>query len=267
MTALLVAAAAALAVAERVPAAAHRVAPLRRPGAGTDLVYLLTGYVLGAAAASAWVRTASGWTGLGSRLWPSVPFAVQVVAALVLLDLGNFLVHRALHRADWLWRFHEAHHSSLRLEWLATFRSHLVEQLLRRAVAPLGLIVLGVPADAVGIAATAFLGWAMLNHANLRLPPGVHERVLITPRLHRVHHVPATTERNFGTVFVWWDALGGTLVRSDPNPAAPFGLPRRHLEYPQGWARQLVAPFARRERRPAGDAGQVAGSTTRATAT
>jgi sterol desaturase/sphingolipid hydroxylase (fatty acid hydroxylase superfamily) len=253
----------ALAVVERVPAWRLRPARLLRPWLGTDVVYLLTGYVAGGALAGAWVAWATGWldryTGLGRVVWSGVPAWAQVPVALVALDLGNYGVHWALHRSDRLWVFHEAHHSSRHLDWMATFRSHVVEQLLRRALAPLALVLAGVPPAAVGTAAAAFLAWAMLNHANVRLPLGALERVLVTPRLHRVHHVPATTERNLGTVFTWWDRLRGTLVLAEPPPGAAFGLPREREVYPQGWGRQLVAPWTRRRPGSAGTGVAAAG--------
>jgi sterol desaturase/sphingolipid hydroxylase (fatty acid hydroxylase superfamily) len=61
---------------------------------------------------------------------------------------------------------------------------------LRRLVAPLLLILAGVPVDVAGSAAAIFVAWAILNHANLRLPLGALEPLLITPRLHRLHHLP-----------------------------------------------------------------------------
>lgn len=117
------------------------------------------------------------------------------------------------------------------------------EQLLRRALATLVLIAAGVPFPAVGIAAAIFFAWATFNHANLRLPLGRLECVLMTPRLHRVHHVSATTERNLGTVLTCWDRLRGSFLRADPPPDATFGLPRERRTYPQDWARQFVAPW------------------------
>ena len=137
------------------------------------------------------------------------------------------------------------HHSSPTLDWLATFRSHLVEQALRRLVAPLLLILAGVPVDVAGSAAAIFVAWAILNHANLRLPLGALEPLLITPRLHRLHHLPATTERNLGTMLTLWDRLRGTLVAAEPARPYAFGMPGEHASYPEGWWRQLVEPVRR----------------------
>ncbi len=234
---------------ERLPRLRFRRSRLLRPYAGTDVVYLLTGYVAGGALGGAYVRAATGSLGAGCVPWPALPFAAQVALALVALDLGNYLVHWGLHRSDLLWQFHQAHHSSRQLDWLATFRSHVVEQALRRVLAPLLLIGLGVPVPAVTVAAGIFLAWATLNHANLRLPLGALEWLLVTPRLHRVHHVPATTERNLGTLFTCWDRLRGTLVLADPPSEVAFGLPRETETYPQDWGRQLVEPWTRVARR------------------
>src|SRR5262249_28385782 len=80
----------------------------------------------------------------------------------------------------------------------------------------------------------------------VRLPFAGLETVLVTPRLHRLHHVPATTERNLGTVLTVWDRLRGTLVVAEPAADAALGLPVGRDDYPQDWAGQLVAPWRRR---------------------
>lgn len=234
-----------VAALERMPRLRFRRSRVLRPHAATDVVYLLTGYVAGGALAAAYVRAAARILAPAWVAWPAVPFAAQVTVALVALDLGNYLVHWWLHRSDILWEFHKAHHSSRQLDWLAAFRSHAVEQVLRRALAPALLIVLGVPAPAVTVAAGVFFVWAMLIHANLRLPLDVLEVVCVTPRLHRMHHVPQTTERNLGTVFTLWDRVRGTLVLTDTPPGATCGLPGEAETYPQDWRRQLVEPWTR----------------------
>jgi sterol desaturase/sphingolipid hydroxylase (fatty acid hydroxylase superfamily) len=249
MTSTILWVAAALGVLERSAWTRFRAQPFWRPYLGTDAVYLATGYVAAGALGFAWLVLASGQvaalTGLRETLWPRVPWPLQVFAALVAIDLGNYVCHWALHRVDALWAFHEAHHSSRTLDWMATFRSHLGEQAFRRLVSPVGVIALAMPIDAVAAAAVLFLAWAMTNHANVRLPLGWAEGLLVTPKLHRHHHVPATTERNLGAVFTWWDRVRGTLVTGEIAPEAGFGLPRDRDTYPQAWDQQLVAPFVR----------------------
>jgi sterol desaturase/sphingolipid hydroxylase (fatty acid hydroxylase superfamily) len=139
------------------------------------------------------------------------PMWISVAVAIVLLDLGNYLAHACLHRFDVLWRFHEVHHSVRTLDWLATFHAHVVEIGLRRLITPVFLIIAGVPLAAIGIASALVLVWAMFTHSNLRLNLRVLEPLLITPRLHYVHHLPDGADRNFGTVFSVWDRLLGRL--------------------------------------------------------
>jgi sterol desaturase/sphingolipid hydroxylase (fatty acid hydroxylase superfamily) len=239
-------AAVVLAVLERLPGLYVRPARLLRRYFATDVLYLATGFVaLGVLGGWYFTSVADHAAALGAprASWAGVPFAVQVLAALLAIDLGNYVAHLLMHRSDFLWEFHKAHHSSLHLDWLAAFRSHLVEQMLRRALAPLVLVLAGVPVDAALTAAGVFTAWAMFIHSNLRLPLGMLEPILITPRLHRVHHATATTERNLGNVLTCWDRLLGTFVARGPAADAPLGLPRERDTYPQTWGAQLVYPW------------------------
>jgi sterol desaturase/sphingolipid hydroxylase (fatty acid hydroxylase superfamily) len=259
----LAAAAVLLLVAERMRALRFRGAAAWRAGTATDLAHLATALAIGAAAVAG-ARAASAalgtWTGLPAR-WNGVASAVRVLVALVALDLGNYVTHWLLHRVDALWMLHEVHHSSPHLDWLATFRAHVLEHALRRVLAPLVLVVAGVPVATIAAASALFLGWAMLNHANLRLPLDWLEGVLITPRLHRLHHVPATTERNLGTLLSCWDRLRGTLVIADTPDDVRFGFPRQPASYPQRWPGQLLAPWrGRLSARVRGRAGARAAS-------
>jgi sterol desaturase/sphingolipid hydroxylase (fatty acid hydroxylase superfamily) len=222
-----------------------RPAPFLRRRFGTDVAYLVTGHVATASVALGWVAVGGALVGrlgvprLTASRWVAVPLAV------VGLDAGNYAAHWLLHRVDVLWEFHKIHHSSPTLDWLATFRSHLVEQAVRRLLAPLLLILAGVPVDVAGSAAAIFVAWAILNHANLRLPLGALEALLITPRLHRLHHLPATMERNLGTMLTLWDRLRGTLVTAEPARPCVFGVSGERAAYPEGWWRQLVEPVRR----------------------
>jgi sterol desaturase/sphingolipid hydroxylase (fatty acid hydroxylase superfamily) len=244
--------AATLAALERLPSLRVRPSRLLRRHVASDAVYLLTGYVAGGSLALSYVAVGSELVGvfLGvPRLAAlDVPLWVTAPVALVALDFGNYVAHGLLHRFAPLWEFHKVHHSIETLDWLATFRSHIVEQTLRRAVAPVLLILAGFPADAVALAGGVFLAWAIVNHSNLDLRLGFLEPLLVTPRLHRVHHAPDTDDRNLGTVFTIWDRLRGTLVVRDTSPDAALGVAGEVTTYPQGWLRQFLEPLRSRGR-------------------
>jgi sterol desaturase/sphingolipid hydroxylase (fatty acid hydroxylase superfamily) len=242
-----------LAVLERFPSLCFLRSRLLRKYVASDVVYLLTGFVVGGSLALSFIAVGSDLVGSAfgvPRLSAGdLPLWVTAPAALVALDLGNYVAHSLLHRFGPLWEFHKVHHSIETLDWLATFRSHIVEQTLRRLVAPLLLILVGFPADAVALAGGVFLAWGILNHANLDLNLSFIEPVFVTPRIHRIHHVPDTDDRNFGTVFTIWDRLRGTFIGRDTSPDAALGVAGEGSTYPGGWLAQFVEPFKRIARR------------------
>jgi len=232
---------------ERLPRLQLHASPFFRPFFVSDFWYLATGAVL----LSVVMRTqALPWAGIFSesirQTLAEAPFMLTGGMALVLHDLGAYLLHMMLHRFTLLWEFHKVHHSSRTLDWLATFRAHLCEHALRHLLSPVLLIILGFPLIAVGMASLVTGVWAVLVHANLGGSWRWLEPVLITPRLHRLHHVPATSTRNFGVFLSVWDRLGDTLV-TDPTAALqPTGVPGAVERYPQTWPQQFVEPFTRR---------------------
>jgi lathosterol oxidase len=240
---------------ERVPAFRRHRARVLRSFVGADLLFLLTGLVVGAIVSRGHGRAseAIAASGLPRLSEMHAPRWASVLAAVVLLDMGNYLVHALMHRSRALWELHKVHHSSRALDWLATFRAHVLEQVLRNLLAPLLLVAIGFPMRSVALAAAVTWLWAMLIHSNLRIDLGFLERVLITPRLHRLHHVPATTHRNLGTIFSVWDVLLGRLVRTDAPADAKLGVPGEIDTWPQGFLAQSVQPLrrlaARRRRR------------------
>jgi sterol desaturase/sphingolipid hydroxylase (fatty acid hydroxylase superfamily) len=236
-----------LATLERFPSLRFRPSALFRRYFASDVFYLLTGFIGGGSAVVAYFIAASGWLGQSLRLprlsAAGLPMGLLVPLALVVIDVGNYLAHYYLHRSDVLWEFHKVHHSIPMLDWLATFRSHIIEQVFRRLVAPVLLILIGFPLEAVLIANAIFIGWGMLNHSNLALNLRFLEPVLITPRLHRLHHVYKTSEKNLGTIFTFWDRMRGTFIRAELDSQTIFS--NGESNFPQGWLPQFIEPFRR----------------------
>lgn len=215
----------------------------------SDVAFLLFGWVAGAGLALRYVEAAAEvlkpWTG---RPLSGVPLSAAIVVGVVLLDLGNFAVHRLHHRVESLWQVHKVHHALRELDWMATFHSHLLEQTLRRLVAPVLLILLGAPAMVVVTSGLVVQGFAVLNHANVR---GSlfrwMEPIFITPRLHRLHHVAASADCNFGTVFSLWDRAFGTLRLHEEADGAALGVPTgvagEAEPYPLGFLAAMVEPL------------------------
>lgn len=162
--------------------------------------------------------------GFGLFNWLGWPWWVELIGAVVLLDLWSYIWHVISHRAPLLWRFHAVHHHDALMDATTAFRFHVGDaaavSLSMVAVVPLlGLSVVDVLAyEAILISTSIF------HHANVRLPAGI-ERVLrwfiVTPAMHIVHHSRwhMETDSNYSSVFPWWDLLFGTL-RRPPDPEA-----------------------------------------------
>jgi sterol desaturase/sphingolipid hydroxylase (fatty acid hydroxylase superfamily) len=172
------------------------------------------------------------------------PVAVKLLVGIVVFDLVSFLVHRALHRYDALWKFHKVHHSTLELDGFATTRTHMVENMLRFVPGQAVLFLIGMPVAVVtatvGIAAV----YGVSNHSNIDVDLRFFEPVFVTPRLHRRHHVPSTTMHNYGGIFTVWDRLAGTLVARGMDADERFGVPGEVDSYPQHFRAAFRAPFA-----------------------
>ena len=162
----------------------------------------------------------------GSRGWGvlnlvELPFWLEIVLAVVFLDLAIYLQHAMFHAVPALWRLHRMHHADLDFDVTTGSRFHPVEILLSLAIKLAVVALLGPPAAAVLIFEVLLNGTSMFNHGNLRLPARLDRAlrwIVVTPDMHRVHHsvIPAETDSNFGFNLPWWDRLFGTY-RAQPE--------------------------------------------------
>lgn len=192
----------------------------------------------------------------------ALPWFARLGISIIVYDFVAFAVHICLHRSDALWSVHKVHHSSLQLDWLATTRAHMFENLVRQVVAQAPLFALGMPVSAVALTLVVYATFALYGHSNLRIGPRWLETVFVTPRLHRLHHIPRTSQSNFATIFTVWDRLFGGFVSQDASPEERIGVPGEIDEYPQRFVAALRQPMRearvrhrsnRRRERAAGD--------------
>ena len=135
-----------------------------------------------------------------------------VTLSVLLLDMLIYWQHRLFHTVPMLWRFHKMHHADSHVDTTTGLRFHPVEIAMSLGIKAAAVVMLGVPAIAIVIFEVALNGFALFNHANVRLPQKWDDRiglVLITQRLHRIHHSQAKNESNsnYGFSVSWWDRL------------------------------------------------------------
>lgn len=217
-----------------------------RPGLTADLVFFAGQYLV--------------WDGLSLSLlllardgvapdalaglrggFAALPLAVQAGVSLLLGDLCVYWFHRACHAFTPLWRIHSVHHSSEHLDFLAAHREHPLDGLLTRLSVNLPAFVLGFPLHLIA-AFFAFRGfWAVLIHANVRLPLGPLGWLVGSPELHHWHHARVdVTRHNFSNLAPWVDVVFGTYHRPAGPETYPLGVPEDH---PRSYLAHLLHPL------------------------
>jgi sterol desaturase/sphingolipid hydroxylase (fatty acid hydroxylase superfamily) len=163
--------------------------------------------------------------------YTALPLWLNIGISLLLLDLLIYWQHRLFHRIPLLWRLHKVHHADRHVDSSTALRFHPFEILASIGVKALAILLLGIPAEAVVLFEILLNGFAIFNHANIRLP-GVVEKaaryVVVTQALHRIHHSQrmAESNTNFGFSVIWWDRLFGTYTHtaSQPDNQIDLGL-------------------------------------------
>lgn len=187
--------------------------------------------------------------------WPAQwPFWLQVVASILVLDLGISAAHHASHRWNWLWQFHAVHHSARRLYGLNGLMKHPVHQLIETGsgIAPLWL--LGIPQPVAAALAFCVAIQLLLQHSNADYRTGPLKYLFAHAEVHRFHHLNRAGEGdvNFGLFTTLYDHLARTFryrAGAAPRRSADIGL--AEPDYPRRYPAQLARPFAALFRAPA----------------
>lgn len=182
---------------------------------------------------------------LGLGIARDLPWSAMFALTLVAQTLASYWLHRLMHQTPLLWRVHRVHHADSLVDVSTSFRNHPLELLLTIPVAALIILVLGAPVSVVLATETFFFAAALWEHADIHLPDRVDRAlgvVLVTPRLHRLHHNPDRTlhDSNYGNSIIVWDRLFGTL--SDQPDRKPVGL-EGQLDRPDHFLDQILSPL------------------------
>jgi sterol desaturase/sphingolipid hydroxylase (fatty acid hydroxylase superfamily) len=141
---------------------------------------------------------------------PLITFFLYVL----ILDFGEYWRHRLQHSIGWWWALHSIHHAQRQMTFWSDDRNHILDE----AIAALWF---GTIALLIGVTPAQFPLLLLLmrlveafSHGNIRLSFGsIGERLVVSPRYHRLHHgVLSTAEhgKNYAVLFPVWDWLFGT---------------------------------------------------------
>lgn len=180
---------------------------------------------------------------LGVEPW-SWPLWFSVLVALLIQDTAYYCFHRLRHRSSFLWAFHKVHHAPLRMNHILTERTHPVEELIRPLIGGLVFVAAaGAPAAAMALMYGIYVSWFKFCHLSFStvIPLRSLEWVLITPRLHQIHHRVHTSTANLGGVLSVFDRLFGTY-RADAIAGDRLGV-EEGTAYPRTFLRIMLQPF------------------------
>jgi len=178
----------------------------------------------------------------------ALPAVVQFGLAFLLMDLTFYYWHLANHRIPVLWRFHNVHHIDPDLDVSTALRFHLGELLLSAGFRVLQVGLIGLSPLTYIAYESVFQGSTLFHHSNVRLPLRAERllnRVLVTPRMHGIHHsvVEDEANSNYSTVFSWWDRLHRSVRLDIPQSALVIGVPAYHEPVDNTLWHVLALPF------------------------
>jgi sterol desaturase/sphingolipid hydroxylase (fatty acid hydroxylase superfamily) len=205
----------------------------------------------------------SRWTmtrGVGLLNQLEVEGWIRVVITFVLLDYTLWFWHWVNHRIPFFWRFHSVHHVDRDLDASTALRFHFGE--LGLSVGFRALQVVAIGADPLSVAVWQMLLFLsiLFHHSNIRLPLAIERvlvRIVVTPRMHGIHHsdYENETNANWSSLLSAWDYLHGTIRLDVPQQSISIGVPAFDDPKKVTLGRILAMPFHRLKeywRRPGG---------------
>ena len=171
------------------------------------------------------------------------PCWLQFLEIFLLSDFAFYWAHRLSHAVPVLWRFHQVHHSSEKLDWIAGHRVHPLDQTLNSGLIAASTVLFGFSPGPLLVFALIYRFHAVLLHSNVRVAFGPLRWIISSPHYHHWHHAdhPTAWNRNFGGQLVIFDLMFGTL-----NLPPPGRLPEKYglsEPFPRDYVGQILKPF------------------------
>lgn len=175
------------------------------------------------------------------------------VVAFLAMDFMYYVGHRCLHAVGALWALHTVHHQSEEYNFSVGIRGPWLSA-LQTIPFMLPLALLGLPPSVLVPLYVFHTVYKLVVHTRLLGSFGPLDALLVSPRMHRVHHSARREhqDKNFGGVLSLWDRIFGTY--SPDEATEGFGL--GHAPDADPLANNLE-PFRARLGRPAGGAGET----------
>ncbi|NWF89858.1 MAG: sterol desaturase family protein [Ignavibacteriaceae bacterium] len=198
---------------------------------------LMIGFVI-----SVFIDFINNTTGISRlKLITNWPLLLQLAFFTVTHDLYIYFFHKWQHKNKFLWRLHEAHHSTKEVDWLSGVRSHALEILINQTIEFLPIVLLGAAPQVAVIKGAISAVWGMYIHSNIRVNSGWLQYIINGPEMHRWHHSQGKgRNKNFSTKLAIWDWIFGTDYLPQNELANQYGL---KTYFPSGYLKQFLYAF------------------------
>ena len=146
-----------------------------------------------------------------------IPFLIEIIITLTLLDLIIYLQHLIFHKVPIFWRIHKVHHADPEIDVSTAGRFHIFEIIISMGIKLVCIAIIGAEPIAVLMFEIVLNACAMFNHSNIAIPTKIDailRRLMVTPDMHRIHHSnnPREFNSNFGFNIALWDRVFNTYT-------------------------------------------------------
>jgi sterol desaturase/sphingolipid hydroxylase (fatty acid hydroxylase superfamily) len=206
---------------------------------GFDVLFVTPLIVLLLGAAGAFIQE-HGLQLMSPQSWDALPAWLVGFIALFAGDFIAYWRHRFEHTAL-IWPGHAIHHSDTAMTWTTGLRFHPLNRLTTALLDTSALALLGLPPWALMANNLIRHYYGLFVHVDLPWTYGPFGRILVSPAMHRWHHIRDAigAGANFATVFSVFDQAFGTY-HVPGACAAPLGV--RDAIGKSAWA-QLMWPL------------------------
>jgi len=183
----------------------------------------------------------------------AIPAPLDTIVAVLILDYTLWWWHRASHQVPFLWRFHLPHHVDLDLDASTALRFHFGELTLSIAYRAVQIVLIGTNVFQLWLWQTILFASILFHHSNTRLPLAFERvlvRLIVTPRMHGIHHSDRLNETNsnWASLLVLWDYIHGTILLHVPQSEITIGVPAYRDTFGVTIGKVLLLPFKRQRR-------------------
>ena len=171
---------------------------------------------------------------IGFLNYCNLPVWLNVLFAILLLDVWMYAWHLLNHKLDFLWRFHSFHHKDKKMNTTTALRFHTVELLFSYPGKAIVIFIFGINYSSLLIYEILFFTSVIIHHSNIFITEridNIYRKLFASPMMHRIHHSQKVheTNSNYGALFSFWDVLFNTRIKKASGEII-FGIGEENIQ-------------------------------------